>query len=133
MVRRLPYFLGAALAAAALHSPLGLVAQDQPLQDPSTATTQEPSRPGRSPAARSNRIYVVQMTDLPVSSYDGGVQGFAATKPPKGQKLDRETPEALAYAARLEARHDDLLGRVGGRRKIYDYRYTFNGFAAELT
>ena len=36
------------------------------------------------------------------------------------------------YAQYLEARHDEALSRAGGR-KLYAYRYSFNGFAARLT
>jgi hypothetical protein len=36
------------------------------------------------------------------------------------------------YAAYLDTRHGQAVGRVGGR-KVYDYKYGFNGFAAELT
>jgi len=68
MVRRIPAFLVAASVAAALHSPIGLGAQDQASQDPDTPQVQEPSRPGRGEAARTNRLYVVQMAELPVGS-----------------------------------------------------------------
>src|SRR4051812_356362 len=82
---------------------------------------------------KSNRVYVVQMIDAPVGTYSGGVDGRRATKPNKGEKLDPENGDVTAYASYLEDRHNQVLGAVGGGRKIYDYRYTLNGFAAELT
>jgi subtilisin family serine protease len=80
----------------------------------------------------TNRIYIVQMADLPVVSYTGGVPGLPATKPGRGQKIDPNDPAVLAYADYLNSRHDQALAAVGGR-KVYDYRYSFSGFAAELT
>ena len=77
--------------------------------------------------------YIVQMSDAPVVSYTGDIAGYKATKPSKGQKLDPTSPAVVNYAAYLDARHADVLGAVGGARKYYDYRFTFNGFAATLT
>ena len=33
----------------------------------------------------------------------------------------------------LAARQDGLLGAAGGGKKLYNYGYVFNGFAAELS
>ena len=55
-----------------------------------------------------------------------------ATKPTKGAKIDPNDPNVASYAALLDSKHDDAVRKVGGK-KIYDYRYAFNGFAAELT
>jgi subtilisin family serine protease len=87
----------------------------------------------RARTAPSNRIYIVQMTDLPVATYTGGIAGQPATKPARGQKIDPNDPTVIGYAAYLDSRHEQARTRVGGGRKIYDYRYSFNGFAAELT
>ena len=37
-----------------------------------------------------------------------------------------------SYTAYLDARHDAALRSAGGR-KLYSYRYSFNGFAARLS
>ena len=58
--------------------------------------------------------------------------GYPATKPAKGQKIDPNSPEVVKYVAYLDAQHDAALNSVGGGRKLYNYRYSFNGFAAEL-
>jgi subtilisin family serine protease len=84
-------------------------------------------------AAAGNGLYIVRMADSPVGSYTGGVPGLAATKAPRGAKLDPNSPQVIAYGAFLQAQHDQALGRVGGGRKVYDYQYSFNGFAAELS
>jgi hypothetical protein len=33
----------------------------------------------------------------------------------------------------LNSKHDEALGKVGGGPKLYDYYYSFNGFAAQLS
>ncbi len=87
---------------------------------------------GSQARAAANSLYIVQLVEFPVSSYTGGRPGFAATKPGRGQKLDPNNPSVIGYAGFLDGRHAAALNRVGGR-KVYDYRYSFNGFAAELT
>ncbi len=79
-----------------------------------------------------NRLYIVQMSESPVVDYKGDIPGFKATKPAKGQKIDPASGDVAAYTSLLDRRHDDVVAKAGGR-KVYDYRYTFNGFAAELT
>ena len=87
---------------------------------------------GSQAGAAANNLYIVQLAEFPVSSYTGGQPGFAATKPGRGQKFDPNNPDVIGYAGFLDGRHTAALNRVGGR-KVYDYRYSFNGFAAELT
>jgi len=81
----------------------------------------------------TNNIYIVQLAEMPVTAYTGGLRGLAATKPAKGQKIDPNSPAVTAYMAYLASRHDTVLGTVGSARKVYSYGYVFNGFAAELT
>ncbi|MBI3241185.1 MAG: S8 family serine peptidase [Chloroflexi bacterium] len=81
----------------------------------------------------SNGVYIVQMLEDPVAAYKGGISGLKATKPNKGQKIDPNSPDVINYVSYLDNRHNDVLNGVGGGRKLYDFRYTFNGFAAELS
>jgi Peptidase inhibitor I9 len=83
--------------------------------------------------APKNTAYIVQLAEQPVSAYAGGVAGYAATKPRKGQKINPNDPQVYSYMGYLAARHDSLLSGVGGGKKLYSYGYVFNGFAAELT
>lgn len=83
-------------------------------------------------ARQSAGLYIVQMDDLPAGSYTGGVAGLPATKASRGNKLDPNSPTVTGYVAYLDGRHNQAVARVGGR-KVYDYRYAFNGFAAALT
>ncbi len=80
-----------------------------------------------------NNVYIVQLIEAPASSYDGSLAGLKATKPKGGQKLDPNSNDVITYTAYLDSRHNDTLSRAGGGKKLYDYHYSFNGFAAELT
>ncbi|HEY0856121.1 MAG TPA: S8 family peptidase [Albitalea sp.] len=88
---------------------------------------------GKGAPAASNNAYIVQMADQPVTAYRGGVAGYAATKPAKGQKINPNAPAVVRYKDYLAARQDAALASVGGGKKLYNYGYVFNGFAAELT
>ena len=81
----------------------------------------------------TNKAYIVQLADSPVTAYAGGVAGYRATKPNKGQKIDPNAGPVVSYMAYLTARHDAVLNGVGGGKKLYSYGFVFNGFAAELT
>jgi subtilisin family serine protease len=81
----------------------------------------------------TNKIYIVQLAEMPVTAYTGGIQGLAATKPRKGQKIDPNSPHVNAYKGYLASRHDAVLAQAGGAKKLYSYGYVFNGFAAELS
>lgn len=77
--------------------------------------------------------YIVRMAADPAVAYRGGVRGIAATRPAAGARLDAAAPNVRAYSAHLERSHAAALGRVGRARKLYDYTYTLNGFAARMT
>src|SRR3954464_2473314 len=95
---------------------------------------QDDARGARDSQATSRPTrYIVQMSELPVATYSGGVAGLAPTKKERGQKIDPADPQVAAYGAYLSGRHDQVLSNVGGGRKLYDYSVVFNGFAAELT
>jgi subtilisin family serine protease len=115
MFRMIRYLAALAVLAAAVQVPAHIQAAQ-----------------GSQAGAAANNLYIVQLAEFPVSSYTGGQPGFAATKPGRGQKFDPNNPNVIGYAGFLDGRHTAALNRVGGR-KVYDYRYSFNGFAAELT
>lgn len=79
-----------------------------------------------------NGLYIVQMMDNPVVAYRGEIRGLKATAPRNGQKIDPNSPDVVAYVSYLNSKHDEALAKVGGQ-KVYDYNYSFNGFAAKLT
>ena len=79
-----------------------------------------------------NGVYIVQMINAPVVGYTGDVPGYPATKPPKGEKINPNNRNVVKYASYLKGKHDEALGKVGGQ-KLYDYVYTYNGFAARMS
>lgn len=91
------------------------------------------SAQGGSKASNGAGTYIVQMIEDPVVAYEGGIRGLKATAPQQGEKINPFNPDVVKYAAFLDARHDAAINSVGGARKLYDYHYTFNGFAAQLT
>ncbi len=77
--------------------------------------------------------YIVQLSQAPAAVYTGGVAGYAATKPAKGKKFDITTSAAQKYTSYLNDKHTDVLARIGGAARLYDYNIVVNGFAAKLT
>ena len=90
---------------------------------------------GRAPAAQFSKggIYIVQLSEKPVVAYEGGVRGLKATKPSPGNKIDPNATDVVRYVGHLTTRHAAELKAAGGGQKIYDFAYSFNGFAAQLT
>lgn len=80
-----------------------------------------------------NGIYIVQLIDDPVVAYEGDIKGLKATKPKPGKKIDPNSSAVVKYVAYLDAKHDETLAKVGGGQKVYDFRYSYNGFAAKLS
>ena len=79
-------------------------------------------------------IYIVQMADQPVVAYTGGIKGLKATAPKAGQKID-PTLGRGRRATRLPAAAGTppRCARSAASSKLYNYVYTYNGFAAKLT
>ena len=85
------------------------------------------------PVHSTSGIYIVEMIEKPAVAYNGDIDGYMATQPKNGQKIDPTSADVIKYVGYLNGRHNAALTDVGGGRKLYDYSYTFNGFAAELT
>jgi hypothetical protein len=81
----------------------------------------------------ANGVYLVRLGDLPAVAYDGGVAGYAATKPAHGSKIDPNSADVKKYVGYLSSKHDSALSKVGGGQKLYDYGFAVNGFAAKLS
>ncbi|MEP6678025.1 MAG: S8 family peptidase, partial [Betaproteobacteria bacterium] len=101
---------------------------------PAAAADELGASPGaaKQPKTAAGR-YIVRLADPPVVAYDGGIAGLSATRPAKGRKIDVLDRNVIRYADHLEAKHNDVLARSNGGRKLYSYKFVFNGFAAELT
>lgn len=79
--------------------------------------------------------YIVMFDGIPAASYRGGVAGYAATRPAKGERMRPNRTEVVKYRAYLEKGHKRLLDKVGvpTKKRLYDYTVAFNGVAANLT
>ena len=74
--------------------------------------------------------FIVQMADPPVVAYKGGIKGMKATAPEAGQKIDPLSAKVVAYAEYLKGKQAAALKATGGK-KLYNYVYAYNGFAAK--
>lgn len=79
-----------------------------------------------------SNIYIVQMKADPVIAYEGDIQGYQATKPGKGRKLNPNSSHVRKYAKFLENNQNKVVRSVGAER-VYNYRYALNGFAARMS
>lgn len=77
--------------------------------------------------------YVVQLSDEPVATYEGGLPRLKQTAPESGKRFDADSGAVKNYLRHLDTRRDDVLDAVPGVKKLYDYDYALNGFAARLT
>jgi hypothetical protein len=101
---------------------------------PVSAQGPAPQVPDWANAKAGGKVYIVQMIDAPVVAYEGGIPGLAATKPGKGEKINPNSAHVRKYVSYLDDQHSVALADVGAAgKKVYDYRYSFNGFSAWLT
>jgi hypothetical protein len=122
---RLSLVLGLLLALAAAVTALPAASGDNPSETP----------PGLAKfhGKSDNGVYLVRLNGLPAVAYDGSIAGYAATKPNRGQKIDPRGADVQKYVGYLNGKHDKALSDVGGAKKLYDYDYTVDGFAARLS
>ncbi|MBN1369700.1 MAG: S8 family serine peptidase [Dehalococcoidaceae bacterium] len=79
-------------------------------------------------------IYIVIMSSSPAIAYEGGIDGFAPTKPAEGSKINPNSALVKQYERFLEKEHNKAIEAVGvsTSEKIYDYTMSLNGFAVAL-
>jgi subtilisin family serine protease len=90
---------------------------------------------GRSLTDSSAKSYIVVMSQASIVAYDGGVNGFEATKPAEGDKVNPKSAGVREYAEFLESEHDKSLQSAGVSTdaKVHDYTFALNGYSAVLT
>lgn len=139
--QRLTIALATVVALTATAAPAGAFAAPPaaaPVEEPGgrsggvEVTTAEDAAAATAPAGEP-QTYVVQMSLAPVIAYDGGQAGLKATKPHGGAKVDPADPAVEAYSKHLKGKQRAALAKVKAGDPSYDYVYSFNGFAAELT
>ena len=77
------------------------------------AVPPEPTKPA-SPAPIPSR-YIVTLTDKPIATYDGDVNGLGATRPSKGARVNVTSGRAERYRAYLEKQQENAAARVGAQ------------------
>ncbi|NUS00514.1 MAG: S8 family peptidase [Kribbellaceae bacterium] len=77
--------------------------------------------------------YIVQLDDSPVAEYDGDIAGLAATKVLPGSKLLKTAAPVVDYVKHLTNERNQVLTKLPGITKLYDYNYTYAGFSAEMS
>jgi len=79
------------------------------------------------------RPYIVQLADAPVASYAGGVDGYPATRPAAGQRLNLQAQPVQRYSDYLRQRQAGVQAIVGSAPILHEYKVVLNGFSAMLT
>ena len=131
MTRKRPAIVVAtALIAACAGVPVlvNAASASQSATNPATSTTADPE------VKRSGTgSYIVQLDDSPVAEYAGGIAGLAATKVVPGGKLLKTAAPVVDYVKHLAGERDQVIAKVPGVKKLYDYSYTYAGFSAEMS
>jgi hypothetical protein len=79
------------------------------------------------------RTYIVQLTDEPAVTYQGGLAGLAATRATAGSRFEFQRSEVQAYVGHLRRQQRDVAATVGRAPVLATYHAVFNGFSARLT
>lgn len=85
-------------------------------------------------------MYIVRLTDRPIATYDGGIQGLAPTSAQATgrNRLDTNSPAARAYRRYLQDQQQAVLASAErdlgrGMNPRFQYQHAVNGFAIELS
>jgi len=81
----------------------------------------------------TRRPYIVQLTDKPVASYSGDINGLPATQPQPGNRLDIDASPVHLYSDYLGQKQAVVRSTVPDAPITYNYSVVLNGFAAMLT
>ena len=84
-------------------------------------------------AQDSRQTYIVQLADAPVAAYRGTVNGYTATKPAAGTRLNINAANVQAYIGYLNAQRNNAIATVNPSAILHRYTVAFNGFSARLT
>ncbi|HSG15774.1 MAG TPA: S8 family peptidase [Anaerolineae bacterium] len=89
----------------------------------------------RADAQGEVKSYVVLLEGLPIVAYDGSVDGYEATKPGKGGKINPNSAHVRKYEKFLESNQKASLAAAGVDQsaKINSYTVALNGYSALLT
>lgn len=99
-----------------------------------STTTQAPTAttPGSAAGDYTAGNYIVVLKDEAAAAYDGGVKGYAPTRPEAGAHYDATTPAARSYVRYLGRQQDAAIDAVDAK-PYYRYSSGLNGFASHLS
>ncbi|MET7682894.1 S8 family serine peptidase [Streptomyces sp. NPDC005423] len=103
-----------------------------PLAAPALAAPAAASGTTTGPARPVAGRYLVTLTDQPIATYAGGVDGIPATRPAKDAKVDVGTSAARRYRAHLLDEQTAAAHKVGAEVSRH-YAVASDTFAAQLT
>ncbi|HET7865959.1 MAG TPA: S8 family serine peptidase, partial [Burkholderiaceae bacterium] len=84
-------------------------------------------------SSTARKVYLIQLAEPAATAYAGGIAGYKATRAERGAKFDASQPSVESYRAFLLSRQAEAMQSAGVAKSLYQYAYTYNGFAAELT
>jgi subtilisin family serine protease len=145
LLKKSTIFLAFALLAGAVMLLFGAnasLAQDRPAPaDPATEEADPITLPDLGLAAEAlpasaTGLYVIQLADRPLATYDGSLAGLAATSPAAtgANRLDVNAPESIAYLNYLRTQHDNFISgaEIALGRSLdvrFQYLNVLNGLA----
>jgi hypothetical protein len=134
----MPFVPRRALLASAVAVLTSCGGQDAPPEAASPVSASPPIKamPSAGTSAASStasKVYLVQLAEPAATAYTGGISGYQATRAERGVKFDARQPSVASYRAFLLSRQAAAMQSAGVADSLYQYAYTFNGFAAKLT
>jgi len=85
----------------------------------------------------ARKVYIVQLRTPSATEFHSSLYKTATAAPVAKSlrpRFDKASPAISNYAEKLQEEQDEFLARTApDARKIYSYRYGFNGFAAQMT
>src|SRR5262245_11560239 len=90
---------------------------------------------GQANGNSTESLYIAQFSGSPLTTYAGGVSGFARTMPTKGHRINTHTANANAYSRYLANRQHVVIASAGipASQVVYSYTTAINGMALRLT
>lgn len=109
-------------------------------QDLTLSASQPEAIPITAPNVRSANMYIVQLEDPSVATYNGGIPGFAPTsaKASGTGSLNGQSKAVVKYTDRLQSMQTAMLDNAASTmgRKLkpkFTYQHAINGFAVEMS
>jgi uncharacterized repeat protein (TIGR01451 family) len=99
------------------------------------ASTNGEWRKGGMPSGGAESVYIVQLADPAVATYEGGIKGLKATsnKVTGANKLNTNSKASKAYRKYLKQKQEKFAASSGSAKVTAQYQWAFNGVAMRLS